>query len=84
MKKSILDRDRPRKIYVNEQIWRDIKAECAKEGISISKWFREEAKKKIGFILLLAFIVGGMVFTLSPYEVKRQIVSTFEVFLTVK
>lgn len=54
MKKSIVERDKPRKIYVNEQVWRDIKAECAKEGISISKWFREQAKNKTIFLKVFA------------------------------
>lgn len=80
MKKSIAERDKPRRIYVNEQIWREIKAECAKNGISISKWFREQAKNKtiiLKAIVLISVITSGFLMYHSPEgeEIKSLIIS---------
>ena len=51
-------RPKPRRIYISDELWRELKASCALCGISISEWFRQEAKRKT---LIKAIVVGVVI-----------------------
>lgn len=75
--------NKPRTIYVSDDLWRQIKASCALAGVSVSEWVRQEIKKNL--LVKIVFWVSLGVCTYSwfsfPPPKRELIVQTFVNFV---
>jgi len=71
-------RPKPRRVYVDEEQWRELKAHVAKEGTNISEWLRGIITKTI--IISIFLLVAGC-FLINKSKQERYSQNNFVIIL---